>query len=244
MTDNAWIQLPGWANDVRIAYRPGSPDEDVLEEIFGPGDVYHLRHDPIRDAIAGGLIIDAGANIGAFASAALALGARFVFCFEPQEENFQLLHQNLSAHWGPEGERWAACPAPLGFDIERLVVEGEAANARTRPAHEGEPSMRAVSFPLAMQMADEAIREAVPGLPSFQQIQMLKIDIEGAEYDWLRNADFELMRRVGRISMEWHSWPHDIRPYGWLCEKLAWTHSISAFGAPDRGGHIHAHPYE
>ncbi len=55
---------------------------------------------------------------------------------------------------------------------------------------------------------------------------------------------------VDRIAMEWHGsemapWAPPIRDsYGELLHKLAYTHAVTVFGHPDRGGMLYAHRYD
>lgn len=224
--------------DVRLAYRPGTMDEAVLEEIF-VGDEYQLRHDQIREIIHGGIVIDAGANIGAFSAACLAYGARLVVAIEPEPENFRLLEENL-APWYDQ-ERVVLCSYAVGNPEEYPEV---GLTGGTGPEIRVD---RAAASTIPVSSLEATIRSGLMGVLAGQPVAMLKIDVEGSEYDWLLPAPDSALRRINRIAMEWHAHApggYSVSLYEQLCGKLAWTHSISAFGRPDLGGMLYAHPYK
>lgn len=77
-------------------------------------------------------------------------------------------------------------------------------------------------------------------------------DVEGAEYATLDACPIGSMQLVDRIAMEWHGpemapWAHPPNAnvqYGDMLHKLAYTHAVTVFGDPDRGGMLYAHRYD
>jgi FkbM family methyltransferase len=209
-----------------IAYRKGTWDEAVLDEIFH-GDVYRLRDETVRTVIKGGKVLDVGANIGCFAVPCLALGAAHVLCIEPEPQNLKLLRRNLEP-WAGSGRvtvmAAAAGDPELGALVWPVGAAGEATTTRERDFD-------------ANPVKVHALAEMFPG----STINLLKVDTEGAEYEFLIGAD---LQRVDRIFAEWHVTGQPPDAYGRLLTHLAYTHSVSAFGRPDTGGMLFAHPYE
>lgn len=71
-----------------VTFRPYTQDLGILFEVLE-----HNRYN-VPDDIDGTPIIDIGAHIGAFALACLHKGALRVVCYEPDEDNFDLLEHN------------------------------------------------------------------------------------------------------------------------------------------------------
>jgi FkbM family methyltransferase len=79
------------ARGLRLAYRPGTADETVLDEVVKrPGEYTNkkVRYEP------GDLWLDIGAHIGSFTCRAAAAGCRVV-AYEPRPANVELLRMNL-----------------------------------------------------------------------------------------------------------------------------------------------------
>ncbi|MBX6311665.1 MAG: FkbM family methyltransferase [Isosphaeraceae bacterium] len=165
----------------------------------------------------GDVVLDIGANVGLFG---LWLARRNPRCrvvaIEPFEENFDCLRANIrhqrassvSAHRLALGRQ-----AGMG----RMVARGD----------------RSLDHLLATDQ-EEAEGQAVPIIPlsglcdlaGVDRVSLLKIDVEGAEYDAFAAADEDTLRRFDRIALEYHD---NIRPgtLELLKAKLAATHDLT-----------------
>lgn len=218
---------PGWTD---LWVREGTPDEDVVQEVFIL-DVYHLRG---LDMARKGLnvdpprIVDIGACTGIFAACCLQMFPDVtVECYEPGTENWELAKRNVEKFPRRASMNLAAVGASRG----RVSLAGEGATGHT----------------VAGDDVHQATLEDVVG---GMQCRLLKVDCEGAEYAIIDAAPRETMELIDLIHMEWHGpemapWVHDMNAhYGDMLHKLAFTHAVTVFGHPHRGGMLYAHRYD
>jgi FkbM family methyltransferase len=134
------------------------------------------------------LIVDAGANIGAFSLYALRGSARAsVIAIEPAPDSCNRLRDMLRAH-GMES-RCTLHEAALGAVPGQTTIQLDVGSQFRRSGTAGNP----------VQMVT---LESV--VPPDAIVDLLKIDIEGAEYEVFKSASVEFLRRVRRIVMEYH----------------------------------------
>ncbi len=178
------IHLPGIRAPVYLRAR--TSDLRVFQQVFVDGD-----HD-VAPSVAPRTIIDAGANVG-FASVVFANrypDAR-VIALEVDAENYAILQRNVA-------------PYPNVRAIKAGLWSHRAYLRITNPAGE------AWAFQVSETDESDADRIEALGivdictLCDFDRIDLLKIDIEGAEYEvFSRNAD-AWIDRVALIMIEIH----------------------------------------
>lgn len=226
---------PAWTT---VLAREGvEPDHDVIEEVFIL-DTYGLRGLPTEtwsQEEGGATVIDLGANIGAFTLAALQFGAAWVLAVEPEPGNVKVLEANV-AQRGSIGARTRIVEAAVGDEFSTTYIEGVAAQAHVKADGPGGGSA------IVQQVTLDSIIDMVDG-----RIGLLKIDVEGAEYETIAAASADRLARCERIVGEWHGpemapW-RDTWPIGALVGKLLETHDVSVRGYPHRGGNLVAHRY-
>ncbi len=184
------------AGSTALVLRPGSSDLGTFDEVF-VGGVYDgvVRHAPET-----GTIIDLGANIGL---ASLFFLLRFprarLLAIEPAPDNFALLTRNLApfsargcavtrraALWGADQPVTFSTAAAGRFDSGTI---GEQPDAAASDAAEAEvPGM---SMPAILAHA------------GFDTVDLLKVDVEGAERHLFAGGD-EWLDRVGCLAVEFH----------------------------------------
>lgn len=148
------------------------------------------------------VIADLGANIGTFSLLARSINANArIIAVEPFPENYARLCECLKTN-GLLGE----------VDLRSYAVS----------AHDGEvqfdanPSIASHSRKIAGEgaTADHVVNVPSLSLRSFldtekiEVLDFLKMDIEGAEYGVILNADSDTLSRVRRIGLEYHSHGH------------------------------------
>ena len=136
----------------------------------------------------GDRILDCGAYVGTFACAAMEQGASFVRCFEPEPKNFSCLTRNL-ARYGDRVELWNA--ALVSAPVARVTLHLSGfTGAHSIMGGKGKTlSVMALNF-----------RMAVLG----EQPQVLKVDIEGAEYDLCDSLRAGDLKSVRSLFVEFH----------------------------------------
>ncbi len=174
--------------DVVIHLRHGSVDVITLEEIFLRG-----HYEPpteaastLRQADRPLRVVDLGANIGLFGALIRRThpSAQMV-AFEPDPTNAALLRRSIEANGGQE--RW------------QLIEACAAAEDGMVPfvAHE-DTSSRVVA-----DAGAETMVQAVDVFPFLEDVDLLKIDIEGAEWPLLTDPRFQVdVARV--VALEYH----------------------------------------
>jgi len=176
--------------------------------------------------VPGDVIIDAGANIGLFSLliARTHPGCR-VMAFEPFEENYRILSENLAA---AHASMVKAFPCAIsGTSGEFAMIDGgvRSQDHRLKPLAAGAstgPTIRAYSLTEVLGLAD---------VPS---IALFKCDIEGSEYDLFASATAEELKRFTRYAIEYHD---NLRPgtLALLKERLSPTHTLDVRSAPQDG---------
>jgi FkbM family methyltransferase len=171
----------------------------------------------------GDTVIDAGANVGLFS---LWLARRHPDCrvlaFEPFDENYRLLVDNLAAA-GAANVRPLRVGLAAGSGLGAMIDGGE----------------RAQDHRLTAAPADGAGGAAVPtcgfadvlALAGAGRVALFKCDIEGCERDLFERADAADLGRVVRYAVEYHE---HIRPrtLELLRDRLGPTHELVVRPAP------------
>jgi len=197
---------PSGKNQIELALRvPVSISSDLLvfNQIFLKMEYQHVLEwfSSVRPQGKIGNIVDLGGNIGC---AALYFSTQFpeadIFSLEPEAGNYARLRLNLESNSGRKIKSYQAaiwtesCKLQCVHDFRdkkesssRFVEPSEAMDASAQPVD-------AISIQTLMQIA------------GFERIDLLKIDVEGAEAALLRDADFQdfIKEKVSRIAVEVH----------------------------------------
>ncbi len=136
------------------------------------------------------VVIDIGAHQGLFSLYA-ARQAKKVYAFEPVFENFSLLVGNV--HVNNVQNMMPFNMAVAGHSGKQTIMVSQNSFAHSSFSKEGQA--REV---LAVSLEDIVKKN------NLNQIDFLKIDCEGAEYDILFNCPKEVLAKVKKISMECH----------------------------------------
>lgn len=142
-----------------------------------------------------GVIIDIGANIGAFSLYAAANSRNtIIYSFEPMRANFELLSENINANSLAERVK----PFQLGLAAKagthRLYLSGS-------PFHSLYTENEGAEF-VDIECATLADIFESNGLGT---VDMLKLDCEGAEFEILYELPDEYFARIKEIRMEYHN---------------------------------------
>ena len=160
------------------------------------------------------VVVDIGANIGTFAVyAATECRAGRVISFEPHPENFAMLRKNVESNRLTSVTCVNEAVAGVPGKALLQVSEGNA----------GAHSLGGQRTDGSVEVDCCTLQEVVDrfGLDS---IDYLKLDCEGSEYGILETAPEDLMRRIRRISMEYHHIEgRRTEELGQILEKHAFT---------------------
>lgn len=181
-----------------MATRPGSEsDAGCLREMRD--DVYHLHELDTPPSV----IVDIGANIGAFSIlAATMFPDATIRAFEPEPENYALLVANVDAYGF--GDRITTVHAAVadhrdgvdlhpGHGLTHTCTVPPGGRCEANPGHDTH-TVRSDSVTL---------EDAFDG---FDQIDLLKVDCEGSEFEIFGGASPATIAKAVRLRMEIHDY--------------------------------------
>jgi FkbM family methyltransferase len=179
-----------------FACREGTSDWNTLMEVL-VADEYMLAFDYIGSLPLRPIVIDLGANIGLFSLLCVNRnGSAMVDAYEPAPPNCDRFLENLSLNTslGNRITLHQAAVGPAGGQAKLSYDENAPASANLYKA-----AGRRYDVPI-VSLKD--VLDRTPG-----RVQLLKIDIEGAEYDLLRDCEGDLWSKVDAIALELHDDP-------------------------------------
>jgi natural product biosynthesis luciferase-like monooxygenase protein/FkbM family methyltransferase len=226
-TEQQGFRLP---NGLVVAHHGSFQTSIVCKEVFE--DEVYLKHGIAIEA--GDVVFDVGANIGLFTLfARQQWPAAQIYSFEPLPPNFELLQANVSRHnvnarLFNYGLSDSATIANFTFYPEAAGLSGRTANSAGdkedtkaivtdwihNAARENEQDLlpqsqldellneylRAETFNCPVKTLSDVIREH-----DVERIDLLKIDVEGSEFDVLSGLQEPDWRRIKQIAIEVHS---------------------------------------
>jgi FkbM family methyltransferase len=170
-----------------VCIRGGTTDLRCLEKIF-VDDEYRFPFDHFPQ-----LIVDAGANIG---MATLYFAHQYpqarIVAIEPEPSNFEMLHRNCKDLPNVILLQGALWPSNSPLEIADPTADAWTFRVIERTANRGNAAVPAFTIP--------AILERVGA----RQIDLLKLDIEGAELQLFSDGADEWIHLVKAIAIELH----------------------------------------
>ena len=179
-----------------VHHGAGDPAAVILGEIFH-GTVY--TGNGFYEPMPGDVVIDGGANIGMFTLYVLSLERSLrVFCFEPFASTRERLQHNIAAN----GLSDSVTVYPYALFSSRTVM-----SMKPTP-WSGETSFFARWNTLQNQPEEEVQcigLAAALDLCGVDKVDLLKLDVEGAELEIVEGAWQMDWGRVRRIALEFHN---------------------------------------
>ncbi|MGA6208053.1 FkbM family methyltransferase [Nocardia testacea] len=207
----------------RFLGRDGSPsDEAVIRETWVE-NVYQIHPGDLRDT---GILVDLGANIGSVAVYGASLGAT-VHAYEPEPENRALLQQNLTDNG--VADRVHVHAAAVTDWLGTATITPAHGNSRINHDHSG---VTVESITLAQVFEDNGLAGC----------DVLKMDVEGSEYEIIASADLSTLAKIRYLTMEFDAAP-DQTAFGDMVTKIAKVFNTHIIGSPERGGYIYGRRY-
>lgn len=186
----AWLPLPGVEGHFLL--RRHTSDVAAFEQVFIDRE-YDL---PIGD-MRPKFIIDGGANVGC---ASVFFAQKFpqasIWAFEPERSNYEILEQNGKRFDNITTMKAAIWSSDTYVEIQNPNDEKWAFRVQ-QAATDGSSRVQALSIPSILKMAGA------------DRVDILKIDIEGAERELFDESSAHWIHRVDVIIIELHDW---IRP--------------------------------
>ncbi len=192
----AGLRLLNFRNGLNVVCRGGTQDWSVIHEIFFSGSygsaIKRLQTLPGRP-----VVLDLGGNIGLFSLlAAQAHPTAEIYSYEPGPPNQRIFEMNQLAN-PALGKRIHLTPEAVAATSEKVSWTFDEQNPGASSLYGGAGAKFEVQV--------RSFAEVILSLP--EPVALLKIDIEGAEYDLLENTPPEIWRRVQMIALELHDDP-------------------------------------
>jgi FkbM family methyltransferase len=183
----------------------------------------------------GDLVLDVGAHVGMFT---IWIQRRSPGCaviaLEPSAENFSFLKRNIAAHGNANVtiHRVALGGRP---GVGQMVARGGRSLDHTLTSLGGSTSSSSESEDRVPIIDLHGLLE----MSKRDRVSLLKMDIEGAEYDVFINANASMLRRFERIAIEFHE---ILRPgtLELLKARLASTHRLTVENSDQGWGILRA----
>jgi natural product biosynthesis luciferase-like monooxygenase protein/FkbM family methyltransferase len=217
-------------NGMVVAHHGSLQTSIICKEVFE--DEVYLKHGIVYED--GDVIFDVGANIGLFTLFARrkSRGAQ-IYSFEPLPPNFELLRTNVTRHHANArlfnyGISNSSTIANFTFYPEAAGLSGRTANSASdkedtkaivtdwihNASRENEQDLlpqsqldellneylRGETYDCQVKTLSDVIREL-----EVERIDLLKIDVEGSEFDVLSGIEDADWRRIKQIAIEVHS---------------------------------------
>lgn len=181
-----------YKNGMHISFRAGTHDTQIHVEIFGNG--IYMRQ------IAGDImkmrrVIDLGAQTGVFTLSILSKNKNIrVVSVEATSDNASLAKRNMEQN-GLSGHVSVLHRAAWGKSGERILMNLSNCNSGRHSAVRSGHGYTDGEYAETI-----SLRDVVGG----EEVDLLKLDIEGSEYEVLNSADAETLSRIREIIMEVH----------------------------------------
>lgn len=170
-------------NGLRFRIRPGTTDRAAVSEVF-------LLHS-YKPVPRGAIVIDVGANVGAFTLFG-ARTAKVVYALEPVTDNFEALRRNVEIN------------DANNISLHRLAMAGE--NGEIQISVAGVESSIHFQTPGArLERVTTVTLERFLDEQRIAQVDYLKMDCEGAEWDILLKTAPAVLSRIRHIELEFHN---------------------------------------
>lgn len=177
--------------DQEFQFKVGPSTEAIVAEVFT--DNYTIFEKEIEFA-PGDVVIDLGANEGVFSILLAKLYPEIqVYAYEPVPRTFVQLQENLSLNQVDN-------VFPFNMGVDAAVCSKEIIVSRD---HSGGSTSWCTFNPQDHLKVNAGMVTLDSILKNHERVKLLKIDIEGAEYDALYNCS--LLDRVENMVAEFHS---------------------------------------
>jgi FkbM family methyltransferase len=195
-------------------------DAIVVREIWCE-NVYELHDGDLADTR---IVVDIGANIGAFGLYAMSLMPNVkVYSIEPEQNNFNLMVRNASNN-DLNGGTFKSCSLAIGDKECELHIDNNGGDSRISDSG---------------QLVNCQTLDNFMYLYGLDYVDVLKIDVEGYEANIILPC--QKLHKFRYITMEFD---HDNgKQLGAIVEKLSVTHQVKVVGDVNKGGMIFARRY-
>jgi FkbM family methyltransferase len=172
----------GWMEDPSDVYQVLSDGSHKSMGQYHKDSIYQeifidKCYEKFFEVEAGDIVLDIGASLGPFTYSILHKNPKHVFCFEPSDREFKTLVKNTMG--------FQVTPINKGISNVNSIVSSDMLFG-------GETEMETITF------------NRFISLFGLEKIDFIKTDCEGGEYDIFTKENLDFLKRVSKITGEWH----------------------------------------
>jgi FkbM family methyltransferase len=177
-------------NGVKIKTRAKTLDSMALREVW----IYDEYHPSGFELAKDSIVLDIGGHIGCFAIRAARLAPNGkVYVFEPSPENFSLLQENIQLN------------AASNITPFNLALLGHPGTRQIALCPNTVSNSIVIDYPQAQRIDIQGISLSdFVKQQNITQIDFMKLDCEGAEYEIFFECPDDVLARIKKISAEVH----------------------------------------
>lgn len=175
--------------NIKFATRVNSQDLIILHEIF-KAKCYEKAKIRKND-----VVVDIGAHIGGYSILATKLGGK-VFAYEAMPENYELLVENLKIN---NCKRVKSYNVAVNSKKGEVLLNVDRTGNGLHSIYPDSSSKETIKVP-SIDLHEIFVNNRL------NQIDVLKIDVEGAEYEIILHARPEDLQKIKTIIMEYHDY--------------------------------------
>lgn len=226
------LEINGYVFNLRDEEHDPSDDHDldwkVIEETWTE-NVYRIHQWQFaEDAV----FVDIGANVGSVSLFVDNFNKDRedkirVFAIEPEPHNLSLLQKNIESN---PVENVTVIDKAIWHQNKKVLITNRGGNSSIFEI-EGVEQTKIQAITLEKLFRENKIKH----------VDVMKIDIEGAEFDLIINASEKTLAKIKYITLEFDK-SFDGK-FGIMVEKLAKQFGLEILGSPERGGYIYGNRY-
>jgi FkbM family methyltransferase len=205
-------------------------DYKVIDETWNE-NVYRIHEYQFKD---NAVFLDIGANIGSvslyvdnFNKVRDEYNKIKVYSVEPEPNNLLLLKENIKNN---PTENITVISNAIWHEQKTVLITNKGGNSSIIDETNDE----------SVEVLAITIQDFID-LYGIDEIDVVKIDIEGAEFDLIINTPPETLAKIKYITLEFDK-SFDGR-FGIMVEKLSKQFGLEILGSPERGGYIYGNRY-
>jgi FkbM family methyltransferase len=226
------IEADGYVFELRDKENDPSDDHDldwkIIKETWTE-NVYRIHQWHFaEDAV----FVDIGANVGSVSLFVDNFNKDRedkirVFAVEPEPHNLSLLKKNIKNN---PVENVTVINKAIWHQNKEVLITNRGGNSSIFES-EGAEQTKIKAITLEKLFKENKIKH----------VDVMKIDIEGAEFDLIINAPEKILAKIKYLTLEFDK-SFDGK-FGIMVEKLAKQFGLEILGSPERGGYIYGNRY-
>jgi FkbM family methyltransferase len=205
-------------------------DYKVIDETWNE-NVYRIHEYQFKD---NAVFVDVGANIGSVSLYVDSFNKLRddtkkikVYAVEPEPHNLVLLKENIKNN---PTENIIVVANAIWHESKNVSITNKGGNSSIVNGNTTEStSVLAITIKDLIDLYD------------IKEIDVMKVDIEGAEFDLIINTPSEILGKIRYLVLEFDK-SFD-GSFGKMIEKLSKQFGIEILGSPERGGYVYANRY-